>query len=160
MQPIRLKSPKKLLETTTKPVANKPSRKRGPPRVLAGPHGCPRAFHPGGFPPCKISFFRVFRRVFAGKKNRGGCSKLDPQVRSLKANFQNRTFRTWISTAAFQRPEVGYRLPTSGAWILTSKFRLLRVGSRKLGIQRQTADLRKLDFKLPTSDSQKLGIGS
>ena len=30
---------------------NKPSRGRGPPRVLTGPHGFSRAFLPGGFPP-------------------------------------------------------------------------------------------------------------
>ena len=75
------------------------------------------------------------------------------EVRSLKANFQKRIFRTWISTAAFQHPEVGRNLPTSGSWILTSKFRLLRVGSRKLGIQLQSADLRNL-----VSNSQLLTV--
>ena len=71
----------------------------------------------------------------------------------MKANFQNRTLRTWIPTATFQHPAVGYHLPTSGSWISTSKFRLLRVGSRRLGIQPQSADLRKLasNFQLITA---------
>ena len=39
------------LELSIAAVQNKPSRGRGSPRVLTGPHGFPRAFLPGGFPP-------------------------------------------------------------------------------------------------------------
>ena len=64
----------------------------------------------------------------------------------MKANAQIRTFRTWISIATPKHPEVGRHLPTSGTWISTSKFQLLRVGSWELQIQLPTADLRKLVF--------------
>ena len=72
----------------------------------------------------------------------------------MEANFQNRTSRTWISIAAFQRPEVGRNPPTSGSWILSSKFQLLRVGSRELEIQLPTANLRNLVSNFRSSNCE------
>ena len=46
---------------------NQPSMGRGPPRVLTGPHGFPRAFLPDGFPPPKLPFFHVFHTFLRGK---------------------------------------------------------------------------------------------
>ena len=70
----------------------------------------------------------------------------------MKANFQIRSFRSWISAATFQHPEVGFRNPTSGTRISTSNFQLLRVGSWELENQLPIADHRKLvsNFQLLT----------
>ena len=65
----------------------------------------------------------------------------------MKVAFPNRTSRTWIPTATFQNPEVGYRPPTSGSRVLTSNFQHLRVGSWELGNQLPIVDHRKLVFK-------------
>ena len=47
---------------------NQPSMRRGPPRVLTGPHGFPRAFLPDGFPPLKLPFAsRFVTRFCAGE---------------------------------------------------------------------------------------------
>ena len=67
LESTRQKIPKKPLQTTQKPVANRPSRGRGSLRVLTGPHGFPRALLPGGFPSLKLPFFAFLRAFLRGK---------------------------------------------------------------------------------------------
>ena len=76
---------------------------RGPSQVPTSFHGFPRAFLPGGFPPWKLSFFRVFRHFSPRETYWGGWSPPHASAR----NFHLPTFRSWTSATQLGRPTSG-----------------------------------------------------
>ena len=134
--------------TSITTIENNPSRgrvSRVSRRVPTGPHGFPRAFLPGGFPPCKLSFFRVFRHVSAREKYCGGWSEIAPSSptsnsQKLEYNFGLpgvgcRKFKIQLPASNFRRLECNFQLATSGHWCSTSNFRKLGCWSSLLEVE-------------------------
>ena len=137
------------LQKTSCKWENGPSMRRGPPRILTGPHGFPRAFIPGGVPPRKLLFSRVFTHVFARKKYWGYWSELpfsSPTSKFLKSG-------RWKSNS--QTPEVVSPLASSGNWISTSDLWEIEFGNWASDFQRPS-----FGSCTPSSDFQHPEVAS
>ena len=135
------------MKTSFATIGNKPSMRRGPPRVPAGVHGRSS----GQFSALKIDVFSRFSARFCAEK----VLRWPAQTSLLESNIQLPEIRIHIPITERWKLEV--QNPTSTVWKLEFEFQLLTPGTWF-----STSTLWKTDsnFPQPTSGSWKVGIGN